>query len=151
VGSRCPRAVDPAGVDGLGQGDVEQVAAGLDEQAEVSDGGEPRAQGAAGVAHGAEHPQRRIVLDRGEHSGLSPAPHQEVDLHVHEAGEQGDVAQIEHLTLARATCAARAARDAVSVDGDQARLLDRPRLDVQDTGGLERDHVQTFGSTRRSR
>ena len=76
VGSRCPPVgviacpagtirgpVDPAGVDRLAQRDVEQIAAGLHEQAEVADGREPGPQRTAGVAHRAQHPQRRVVLD----------------------------------------------------------------------------------------
>ena len=87
-GRHHPRPVDPARVDGLAQRDVEQVAAGLDEQPEVAHRGEPGAQRAAGIADRAQHPRRRIVLDLGQPGLLAAPAHQEVDLHVHQAGQQ---------------------------------------------------------------
>ena len=93
AGRDHPRAVDPARVDGLAERDVEQIAAGLDEQAEVAHGGESRAQRAAGIADRTQHPGRGIVLNLGQ-PGLLPAPaHQQVDLHVHQPGQQDRVAR----------------------------------------------------------
>ena len=73
AGRDDPRALDPARVDRLAQRDVEQVAAGLDEQPEVAHGGEPGAQRAAGVADRTQHPRRGIVLHLGQPGVLARA------------------------------------------------------------------------------
>ena len=140
VGSRCPPVgviAWPAGtirgpsiqprVDGLAQRDVEQVAAGLDEQSEVAHGGEAGAQRAAGVAHRTQHPGRRIVLNLGQAGVFAPAAHQEVDLHVHQAGQQDGVAEVDDVEPSDFTTQAD---DAVAVDLHDAGPDDLAGVDV---------------------
>ncbi len=59
-GGHDAAAVHPARVDRLGQRDVEQVATGLDEQAEVAHRREPGEQRAAGIGAGAQRHLRRV-------------------------------------------------------------------------------------------
>ena len=135
-GRHHPRPVDPARVDGLAQCHVEQVAAGFDEQPEVAHRGESGAQRAAGVADRAQHPRRGIVLDLGQPGLLAPPAHQEVDLHVHQTGQQNLVAEIDQLALD----VAADADDPVAVDPQDAGRDDLAGVDVEQPGGLERQH-----------
>ena len=64
AGGDDARAVDPAEVDRLLQRDVEQEAAGLDEQAEVAHGREPGPQRPAGVGDRPQRAHRGVVLHR---------------------------------------------------------------------------------------
>jgi hypothetical protein len=99
TGGDHPRSLYPPGVDRLAQRDVEQVTACLDEQSEVTNRGEPGAQRAASVANRAQHPGRRIVLHLRQAGVLAPPAHQQVDLHVHQAGQQDGVAEVDHVTV----------------------------------------------------
>ena len=136
TGGNDARTVDPPRIDGLTQGDVEQVAAGLDEQSEVANGGEAGAQGAAGVAHRAQHAGRGIVLHLGQAGVLTAAAHQQVDFHVHEAGQQDGVAEIDDLAFGFSADA----NYAVAVDTDNAGTNDRPGIDVDKTRSFEGQH-----------
>ena len=69
--------------------------AGLDEQAEVAHRREAGAQGATGVGHGPQGAHGGVVLDRGQRAAVVGAAEEQVDLHVHEAGEQRDVAEVD--------------------------------------------------------
>jgi hypothetical protein len=113
VGSRCPpvgaiacpcghhpRALDPAQVDRLLQRDVQQHSPGLHEQAEVANGGVAAAQGAAGVGGGPQGPYGRVLLDRDQRAAVVRTAEEEVDLHVHQARQQGDVPEVaDHRAL----------------------------------------------------
>jgi len=136
-GRHDPGAVDPARVDRLGQGHVQQVAPGLHEQAQVPDGGEAGPQRAAGVADRAQHPQRRVVLHGGVRCGLAAPAHQQVDLHVHQAGQQDQLAEVDDLAFRRAAYP----RDQVSLDPHDPRPDDFPGVEVEQPRGLEREHV----------
>ena len=68
AGGHDAGAVDPAHVDGLHEGDVEQEPTGLHEQPEVAHGREAGPQGAAGVGHRPQGPQRRVLL-HGDRAG----------------------------------------------------------------------------------
>ena len=95
AGGHEARAVDPAVVDRARERDVEQVAAGLHEQAEVARGREAREQRRAAVQRAAQRAERGVVLHV---AALVPAarPAQEhVELHVHEPGQQRDVAEVD--------------------------------------------------------
>ena len=135
-GRHHPGPVDPARVDGLAQRDIQQIAAGLDEQPEVAHRGESGAQRAAGIADRAQHPRRRIVLDLRQPGLLAAPAHQEVDLHVHQPGQQDLVAEIDQVTLDVATDAG----DPVAVDPQDAGPKDLTGVDVEQPGGLERQH-----------
>ena len=140
-GRHYPRPVDPARVDGLAQRDVEQIAAGFDEQAEVAHRGEPGAQRAAGIADRAQHPRRRVVLNLGQPGLLAAPAHQEVDLHVHQPGQQDLVAQVDHIAFGRVTVATADADDPVALDAQDAGPNDLAGVDVEQPGGLERQHL----------
>ena len=88
-----------AGVDGPHQVDVEQVAAGLDHQAQVAHGGEARQERLLGVVDAAERSVDGIVGDpvqRQRQAGRRlGAADEQVQLHVHQAGEQRDVSQVD--------------------------------------------------------
>jgi hypothetical protein len=128
--------VDPARVDRLGQGHVEQVATGLDEQSQVPHGGEAGPQGAAGVADRAQHAQRRVVLHGGVGHGLAAAAHQQVDLHVHQAGEQDQLAQVDDLAVGRPAYT----DDPVAVDPHDPGPDDLAGLEVDEPGGHKCKH-----------
>ena len=141
-GRNHPRAVDPARVDRSAQRDVQQVSTGLDEQAEISHRGESSTQRAPCVADRTQHPGGRIVLDLGQTGVFSPAAHQQVDLHVHQSGQQNRVTQIDDIAVvggADRTSLSRAADadDAAVVDGDDAGPDDLAGVDVEQTRGLE--------------
>ncbi len=88
AGGDDPRSLDPAGVDGLGECDVDEVAAGLDEQAEVPHRREAGGEGPLTVGDRAETHLHRVHPHRVEQA-RAPAAEDEVDLHVHEARARG--------------------------------------------------------------
>jgi len=51
---------------------------------------------AAGIADRTQQPGRGIVLHLGQAGILAPAAHQEVDLHVHQAGQQDGIPKIDN-------------------------------------------------------
>ena len=142
TGGHHPRPLDPACVDRPAERNVEQVAAGLDEQAQVAHGGEPRPQGAAGVANRAQHPGRRVILNLGQPRLLAPAAHQQVDLHVHQPGQQDLVTQIDQIAsrVVLWLPARRAADtdDPIALDPHHAGPPDLAGVDVEQAGGLDR-------------
>ena len=62
---------------------------------EIAHGGEPGLEGAPGVGHRPKCAQRRIVLHGVERAAVVGPAEQEVDLHVHQPGQQGQVAQVD--------------------------------------------------------
>ena len=139
-GRHHPRPVDPARVDGLAERDIEQVAAGLDEQAEVAHRGEPGAQRAAGIADRTQHPRRRVILDLGQAGFLPASAHQEVDLHVHQPGQQDLVAEIDQVIDQAPLEVTADPGDPVALDPQDAGPQDLAGVDVEQPGGLERQH-----------
>ena len=68
-----------------------------------------------------------IVLHLGQAGVLAAAAHQEVDLHVHQAGQQDGVTEVDDVALG---CTADA-DDPVAVDRDDARPDDLAGVDVE--------------------
>ncbi len=133
-----PGPVDPAHVDGLHEGHVEQDPTGLDEQPEVAHGREPGPQGTTSVGHGPQGAKRRILLHRDQRAGVVGSAHEQVDLHVHQAGEQRHVAEVD-LDGVRRHRPGADADDAVVLD-EQVTGLDQPALsDIQHPGADEVD------------
>ena len=120
--------VDPTEVDRLHQRDVEQQAAGLNEQPEVAHGREPGAQRSARVGDGAQGAQRGVVLHRVQRARVVGAAEQQVDLHVHEPGEEGEVAEVEH---------GRVGRDGARGDGDDVLRVDEQLARRHDLAGVD--------------
>jgi hypothetical protein len=100
------------------------------------------AQRAAGVADRAQHPQRRVVVVGGVRGGLAAPAHQQVDLHVHQPGQQDQLAEIQQLTIQRPAGPFGTADtgDQRAVDPDQPRPHDLPRVEIEQPGGLQREH-----------
>ena len=92
------RAVDPAEVDRLLEGDVEQQAAGLHEQAEVADGREAGPQGAAGVgdARAASSPPGRPARRPAGCAWSGPPMRRLTSMSIR-PGQEGEVAEVDHL------------------------------------------------------
>jgi len=87
----------------------------------------PRAQRAAGVANRTQHSCRWIVLHLGQ-PGVLPAPaHQEVDLHVHQAGQEDGVPEIDDVSLGFASDA----DDPVVFETNDSRPDDLAGFDVK--------------------
>src|SRR6478609_3686095 len=124
-----PRPLYPPRVNGFGQRHVEKVSACLDEQSEVADGGEAGAQRPPGVADRAQHAGRRIILNLGQAGVFAAAAHQKVDLHVHQAGKQDGVAQVDYFPFKRTT----QADDPVVLDTDDGGPDDLAGIDVEQT------------------
>jgi hypothetical protein len=81
----------------------------------------------ARIADRAQHPNCGIVLHLGQAGGLAAATHQEVDLHVHQSGQQNGVAQIDDLSC-------RLTPDAdnpILFDANNSRPDDLARVDVE--------------------
>ena len=49
------------------------------------------------VGHAPEGPHGRVLLHRSERAAVVRAAQEQVDLHVHQPGQQRDVAQVDHL------------------------------------------------------
>ena len=81
-------AFEPAEVDGLHEGDVQEEPAGLDEETEVAHGGEPGPERPPGVGHGPQGAEGRVVLDGVEGTAVVGAAEEQVDLHVHQPRDQ---------------------------------------------------------------
>ena len=97
---------------------------------------------AAGIADRTQHPGRGIVLHLGQ-PGVLPAPaHQEVDLHVHQAGKQDGVAKVDQVAFvgrADKTSTGRTANtdDPVFVDPNDSGPDDLAGIDVEQTRCFE--------------
>ena len=129
TGRHDPRAVDPPVVDRTRERDVEQVATGLDEQTEVADRREPGFQRPAAVHDRAECSERGIVLDVAAAVPAVRSAQQHVDLHVHQPGQQRDVAQVD-LPRAVGNGVGVDRGDAISFDDDRGGLAHLARVDV---------------------
>ena len=122
-GGEDPGPGDPSGVDRLHERDVEEQAAGLHEQPEVAHGGEA---GEQRLAHARDRPHelhRRVVLHRA-HQGAARPTHEEVQLHVHEPRQQGEVAELDDLGVV-GDALGRDVADALALHDHHARLDDR--------------------------
>ena len=99
AGREDARAGEPPLVDGPGQVHVEQEAGRVDHQAEVAHGGEAGHQRGVAVHRAAQRPVHRRVLHPvhrvGQPVGAARSADEHVELHVHEAGEQRHVAQVD--------------------------------------------------------
>src|SRR4029078_2222934 len=73
------RALEPAEVDGLLQGDVEQQTTGLHNHAEVPPRRDPGPQRAPGIGDGPQRAQSGVVLDGVERTLVVRAAEEEVD------------------------------------------------------------------------
>jgi hypothetical protein len=138
AGGHDARPIDPAEIDRLLQGDVEQEAAGLNEQTEIPHGREPRSERATGVGDGAKGAHRGVVLYRVQRAGMVGTAEQQIDLHVHETREEREVADVEH------DCVGGRRRrpdldDAVCVDQQFAGLDDLARVDVEHAVAAQED------------
>ena len=142
------RPFDPPEVDGLHEGHVQQQAAGLDEQTEIAHGGEPGPQGAPGVGHGPERAEGRVVLNGVERAAVVGPAEEEVDLHVHQPGEEGHVAEID---LDRVIGHRRRSdlEDAVTADQQVARGHELPAHDVEHAGAAQMGVFRSVGSGHR--
>ena len=134
-----PGARDPSRVDRAHERDVEQQPAGLHEQTEVAHGREAGQQRAPAARDGAHQLHGRVVLDRA-HVRRPVAAHQEVELHVHEPGEQRHVAELDDLGVAR-QCTRRHVADAVALDHDHARFHEGAGVEVEQPVGPQHDRV----------
>ena len=139
------RTLDPAGVDGLAQRHVQQVAARLDEQAEVADSREARAQRATGVATA-----RRLAFGGscpapGTRPGSFPRPPMS-RLHPISIRPGSRIASPRsRLSMTRIDVATNA-DDSVGLHLDDARPDDLAAVDVEQTRCFEGQHAQTTGS-----
>ena len=99
AGREDARAGEPALVDGLGQVHVEQEAGRVDHQTQVAHGREAGHQRRVAVHRAAQRPVDRRVLHPvhrvGQPVGAARPPDEHVELHVHQPGQQGDVAQVD--------------------------------------------------------
>ena len=145
----------PALVDGALQRDVEQIAAGLDHQPEVAHGGEPGVQRGAGVHRAAQGAIRGVVLDAvhrgGQALGSAGAADEQVELHVHQAGQQRDVAEVDDRGRIRQLRPFGIDRgDALAVDHHHGRRADLAGVDVGPAGGPQHGHGHGTGSETQS-
>ena len=93
-----------------------------------------------------------LVLDVAAGVPAVRAPHQHVDLHVHETGQQRDVAELD-LARIPGWLVGVQRRKAVALDHDHGRRAHPPRLDVDPAVGAQHDRVlgHGVGSSTRSR
>ena len=147
VGSRWPPVGEmawPAGttrgpstqpeVDGLLEGDVEEDAAGLHEQAEVAHGREAGPQRALAVGHGPQRAHGRVLLHGDQRAAVVGPAHEQVDLHVHEPGQQGDVAEVERRRRRRGPRSGRPRRCGRSCTSRSPGSTITPADDVEHAG-----------------
>jgi hypothetical protein len=90
---------------------------------------------AAGIADRTQQPGRGIVLHLGQPRVLPAPAHQEVDLHVHQAGKQDGVPEVDDLAFVgradnSAVGFASDADDPVVFDPNDARPDDLAGIDV---------------------
>ena len=131
-GRHDTRTVDPAEVDGLHQRDVEQQATGLDEQPEVANRREARAQRATRVGYRAQRAQCGVVLHCVERARMVGPAEQEVHLHVHEARDEREIADVDNDRFGR-DCRRRNVDDVFAVDQHLSRFFELTGIDVEQT------------------
>lgn len=148
-GDRVSRGVNaradvPTLVDRALQRHVEQVSAGFHHQPEVAHGGETGFERRARVDRATQRPVGRVVLYSVQGGGQAfrtsgPADEQ-VELHVHQPGQQGRIAEVYH--VGRITlCAFGIDRgDPVSRHDHLGRGPDQPRVDVDPPSGPQNGH-----------
>ncbi len=89
----------PTLLDRALQRDVEEVAARLDHQPEIAHGGEAGLEGGAGIDRAAQGAVRGVVLHTVHRARqtfrTAGSADQQVEFHVHQTGQQRDVAQID--------------------------------------------------------
>jgi hypothetical protein len=91
---------------------------------------------------GSQHPGRRIVLHLGQAGVLAAPAHQEVDLHVHQTGQQDGVAEIDDVAFVSTTNT----YDPIAFDPNDSRPDDLTLVDIDQTRCFEGQHRQTTGS-----
>ncbi len=121
--------VDPTIVDRARERDVEEVAAGLDEEAEVARGREAREQRGPAGERPPQCAERGIVLHVAARVPTTGPAQEHVQLHVHETRQQRDVAEIDLGRVARQLGRIHR-RDAFTLDDDHRRRSHYPRVDV---------------------
>jgi hypothetical protein len=125
--------------------DVEQVAARLHEEAEVANRREAREQGRPAVHDGAQGAERRIVLDIAPRVPPMGPAEQHVDLHVHEAGQQRDVPEVDG-PRARGRRRGIHGRNACALDGDHGGRTHPAGIDVEPAARPEDDGAVAHGT-----
>ena len=144
AGRHDAAAVDPAGLDRFGQRDVEQVPARLHEQAEVAHRREAGEQRAPGVGGPSQRHLHRIDRDRVGEPGSGTAEN-EVDLHVHQARDQRELRQFDHLVGAIGdTLVGGHGGDPLALDAHVARLDHLAGVDIEDAASVQ-DGDSLFG------
>ncbi len=134
----CPAGYDsgpdvPALIDCALQCNVEQVATGLHHQAEVAHGREAGFEGGARVHRAAQGAIDGVVLHAvhgvGQAVRTARPTDQQVELHVHQARQQRDVAEVDVRRIGRQL--SRIHRlDALAVDDDHRRRMHLAGVDV---------------------
>ena len=156
AGRDDPRPLHPAGVDRVGEGDVDEVAAGLDEQPQVADRREAGVEGPLAVGHGPEAHLHGIQPD-GVVQGRTLPAEDEVDLHVHEARHEGELGQVDHLVgPGGRRRVVRHGGDDVPLDDDARPLEHLAEVHIEDPLGAQDDdglirHVEVPSLMVRSR
>ncbi len=145
-GRHNPWSVDIAAVDGLLERHVEEQAARLHEEAEVAYRGEAGPQRTAGVDHGAQSAESRVVLHGVEGAAMVGSSEEQVHLHVHEAGQEGEVSELDGDSPIR-HARGHELGDVVADDQDVTGFPDLSRHDVEHAGASETDR---FGSPGRA-
>ena len=118
------RTVDEAGIDRSLQRDIKEVATGLHHQAEVAHRREPGEQRRATVHDSPECAVDGVVLDAvhrvGQPLGPTGSADEHVELHVHEARHERDVAEVD-LVRRRRQLGRVHRRDAIPFHHDRGR------------------------------
>ena len=138
AGGDHPRAVDPARVDGLAQRDVEQVAAGLDEQSEVAHGGEARRAACGGRCrpHAAPGSEDRPEPGTGRGSRRGPPIRRLTSMSIRPGSRIG-VAEVDDLAVGAAPPMPTIRSPSIA---DDAGPDDLAGVDVEQTRCFEGQH-----------
>ena len=100
-----PRPDMPTLLDRALQRDIEQIAAGLHHQTEIAHGGEARLQRRAGIHRAAQRAVGGVVLHPvhrvRQTFRTAGTPDEQVEFHVHQAGQQRDVTEVDLCRIGR--------------------------------------------------